>query len=323
MSDGFVVRGASVLEQSGGFSGPLDVHVEGVVVGAVGPGLSAAAHSLVLTGRWLIPGVFACLARIGLSTLRRRRSEAARRGAGSAFAALPTHDAGTLTGSTAIAEAAGTIARATDANDVRCLSPRLMSATPQPELGQRIREARLAARRSLAEVAEATDISQSFLSMVENGNSDMSIGRLLRLTQYYGIEIADVVRGPDEVSEDVVHPDERRSLISAAEGLEIEFLAEAHHPLRPLLVTFDPGGGMVEPVRNSGDAFLYLLSGEIAIEVDQDEPFALREGDSVYLPGDRPRLYRNNSTEPALLLSVVLRQDVVGPAVTAGAKSVR
>ena len=69
MSGGFVVRGAWVLDESGGFSGPLDVHVEGGVVVAVGPGLSADTSSVDLAGRWLMPGVFDCHAHIGLSTL--------------------------------------------------------------------------------------------------------------------------------------------------------------------------------------------------------------------------------------------------------------
>jgi transcriptional regulator with XRE-family HTH domain len=197
-----------------------------------------------------------------------------------------------------------------------------MSATPQPELGQRLRESRLASGCSLAEVAEATDISPSFLSMVENGNSDMSIGRLLRLTQFYGVEIADVVYGPNAAIQAVVHAGERPRLASVAEGLEIEFLADGHHPLRPLLVNFEPGGGMVEPVRDSGDAFLYVLSGEIAVVVDSESPLLLREGDSVYLPGDRARLYRNDTSQPALLLSVVLRQDVLSTTGTTAPRTV-
>ena len=186
--------------------------------------------------------------------------------------------------------------------------------TPQPELGKRLRAIRLESGRSLAEVAQATEISPSFLSMVENGNSDISIGRLLRLTQHYGAEIAQVVSGADKAPQDVVHAGERRSLVSMKEGLEIEFLAEAHRPLRPLIVRFEPQGGMLEPVRDSGDAFLYVLAGELVVEVDGEPPLVLRDGDSVYLPGDRARLYRNHTDEPVTLLSVVLRQEALADA---------
>jgi transcriptional regulator with XRE-family HTH domain len=58
----------------------------------------------------------------------------------------------------------------------------------QPQLGQNLREIRQRLARSLTEVAKATGVSPSFISMVENGNSDISIGRLLKLTQTYGVE---------------------------------------------------------------------------------------------------------------------------------------
>ncbi len=164
--------------------------------------------------------------------------------------------------------------------------------------------------RSLTEVADSTGISPSFLSMVENGNSDISIGRLLRVTQYYGVQIADVVPGAGPHHQ-VIHPDDRQRLVLAEEGLDIQFLADPEHPLRPLLVRFEPGGGMIEPVRDAGDAFLFVLEGEVVVSVEGDEPLVLGPRDSAYLPGERGRLYRNRTDAPTVLLSVVLRQDAL------------
>jgi transcriptional regulator with XRE-family HTH domain len=177
-------------------------------------------------------------------------------------------------------------------------------------LGKNLRALRLRQGRSLVEVAEATGISPSFLSMVETGNSDIAIGRLLRLTQFYGVQIADVVPGAGPEHQ-VIHPDERQRLVLTEEGLDIQFLADPHHPLRPLLVRFEPGGGMIEPVRNAGDAFLYVLEGEVLVSVEGDEPLVLGPSDSAYLPAERGRLYRNRTEQPSLLLSVVLRQEAL------------
>jgi transcriptional regulator with XRE-family HTH domain len=183
---------------------------------------------------------------------------------------------------------------------------------PPDMLGKNLRTLRVKLGRSLTEVAEATRLSPSFLSMVENGNSDIALGRLLRLTQYYGVEIADVVPGQGPLPDHrVIHAGERQHFEFTEEGLDVQFLAEPHHPLRPLLVRFRPGGGMIEPVRDAGDAFLYMVSGEVVVSVD-GTPLTLRAGDSTYLPADRGRLYRNQADEPAVLLSVVLRQEVLG-----------
>jgi len=183
------------------------------------------------------------------------------------------------------------------------------SATPQPELGKRLREIRRRSSLSLTDVAKATGISASFLSMVENGNSDISIGRLLRLTECYKVEIADVVGGSTATEGDVVRADARGFLISPTEHIEFEFLAEANHPLRPVLVAIQPGGGMTEPLHSAGDAFLYMLAGQIVAEIAGSQPLVLKAGDSAYLPSDRGRLYRNCGEETAKLLTVVLRPD--------------
>ena len=67
---------------------------------------------------------------------------------------------------------------------------------------------------------------------------------------------------------------------------------------------------MIEPVRDAGDAFLYMLTGEVVVSVD-GSPLTLKAGDSTYLPAERGRLYRNQNGEPAVLLSVVLRQEIL------------
>jgi len=65
---GFIVRGTNVLDESGGFEGPLDVTVDNGVITAVGSGLSADASHIVLEGEglWLLPGIFDCHVHAGL-----------------------------------------------------------------------------------------------------------------------------------------------------------------------------------------------------------------------------------------------------------------
>jgi len=66
----FVLREANVLDRSGGFSGPLDVHVEGGRVVAVGENLTVpGAASLDFSDLWLMPGMFDCHDHVALSSL--------------------------------------------------------------------------------------------------------------------------------------------------------------------------------------------------------------------------------------------------------------
>lgn len=59
-SGGFILRDAEILDESGSFSGPLDVHVHAEQVAGVGRGLAADVKSYDFSGLWLMPGVFDC-----------------------------------------------------------------------------------------------------------------------------------------------------------------------------------------------------------------------------------------------------------------------
>jgi predicted transcriptional regulator len=55
------------------------------------------------------------------------------------------------------------------------------------ELGRRLRAFRATRGLSLANLAKKTGISSSFLSLVEQGKSDITITRLLRLAKFYEV----------------------------------------------------------------------------------------------------------------------------------------
>jgi imidazolonepropionase-like amidohydrolase len=64
------IRGANVMDETGGFAGPMDVLVVHGVVVAVGRDLSPGASHVTLDGDglWLLPGVFDCHVHTGLSS---------------------------------------------------------------------------------------------------------------------------------------------------------------------------------------------------------------------------------------------------------------
>lgn len=66
----FVLRAGNVLDESGGFGGPLDVHVADGRVVAVGENLSAGdAAAIDFSGLWVMPGVFDCHDHVTLSSI--------------------------------------------------------------------------------------------------------------------------------------------------------------------------------------------------------------------------------------------------------------
>ncbi|MGZ4392669.1 MAG: helix-turn-helix domain-containing protein, partial [Gaiellaceae bacterium] len=75
-----------------------------------------------------------------------------------------------------------------------------LSELPAVEgLGLKLRMLRRQRRLALTQVAAATGISSSFLSLVENGKNDLTVARLIKLVSYYGVAVSDLL--PDEVEQ--------------------------------------------------------------------------------------------------------------------------
>ena len=98
------------------------------------------------------------------------------------------------------------------------------------ELGSRLRQLRRSRGVSLADVAEGTGISPSFLSMVEKGKSDITISRLMRLVHWFEVSVSDLVQEPNPSPVQIVRADGRRSLRLADEKISIQMLTSGRPP---------------------------------------------------------------------------------------------
>src|SRR5262249_15018699 len=111
----------------------------------------------------------------------------------------------------------------------------------QPALGEGLRRLRRGRGLSLAEVAAGTDVSASFLALVERGQSDIAIGRLMRILHFYEASVTELVpnwqRDRDEI---VVRRGDARK-IRSADGVDLYLLApDTNRAMMPVLTTFEP-----------------------------------------------------------------------------------
>jgi transcriptional regulator with XRE-family HTH domain len=134
-------------------------------------------------------------------------------------------------------------------------------------------------------VAAETGISASFLSLVEKGRSDISVGRLLRLLKVYDVKLGELL--PDQRPADriVVRNGEARHLDSIAEGTELYLLApDTRRTMMPLLAIHEPGSRIADLPPHSGECFVYVLEGTLLMEREGHPPVVLHEGDAAYFP---------------------------------------
>ncbi|MGH2851283.1 MAG: helix-turn-helix domain-containing protein [Solirubrobacteraceae bacterium] len=179
-------------------------------------------------------------------------------------------------------------------------------APPKPDrtagmVGPALRTLRLARNLTIAEASKATDISASFLSLVENNKSDITIGRVTRLVQFYGASLTDLLPAGHGADADIVRAGEGRNLHSPEEGMDIFMLTpDNDRTMVPMLLEFEPGGGRKDYGKHAGEEFVYVIEGELLLELEGREPRRLKAGDSAYYPGDCPHLWSNASTRSVL-----------------------
>jgi transcriptional regulator with XRE-family HTH domain len=176
----------------------------------------------------------------------------------------------------------------------------------QPGLGERLRVLRTERRLSLSAVADGTGISPSFLSLVEKGSSDITIGRLVRLVAFYGVRVTDLIPDTEHREALVVRSGEQRQLYSRAEGLSVHLLTpDTERAMMPVAAEFAPGGESAEFSSHPGEEFIHVLEGIIRVEIEGFDPIILEPGDTAYYRSDRPHKLANGGAVPARFLGAV------------------
>jgi transcriptional regulator with XRE-family HTH domain len=174
-------------------------------------------------------------------------------------------------------------------------------------MGARLRALRNENGYSLADVAKGTGLSASFLSLVENDRSDITISRLMRVVDFYGIRMSELIEEVPQVDSMVVRKDEHRHLYSRAEGIDVHLLAPtAQGAMMPVLTIYEPRGEWAQFKSAPGtEVFIHVLAGRLELDVEGHEPVVLRTGDSAYFRADRPHRLRNPGKSVVRTIGVV------------------
>lgn len=174
---------------------------------------------------------------------------------------------------------------------------------PIPDLnglavGERLRHLRRERDLSLKEVAAGSNMSASFLSLVETGKSDISLARLLGVLRYYGIGLVELLPEEQAPEARIVHADSRPHVNFPGEGFDIYLLTpDTKRTFAPMIAVIQPRGKPAEFSQHPGQEFLLVLEGEIRFTLHGSNPQKMAEGDSIYYDSDRKHMVENMSDE--------------------------
>jgi transcriptional regulator with XRE-family HTH domain len=181
------------------------------------------------------------------------------------------------------------------------------------DLGTRLRALRTERGLSLSQLEAATKISSSFLSLVESGKCDITISRLVRLADFFDVELSDLVEGSrvERRPLEVIRDGEGSVLASSAEGLTTRFLGHQRWQLSPRVTDYEAGAtleiaggeGAAREILHHRELFIYIITGTFEITVHGEEPVTLARGDAVLIRDGADRVV-NTSRRPGRLLIV-------------------
>jgi transcriptional regulator with XRE-family HTH domain len=172
-------------------------------------------------------------------------------------------------------------------------------------LGPKLRSLRRERGLALTQVAAATGISSSFLSLVENGKNDLTVARLIRLTSYYGVAVSDLLPEEDDEPAEIVRSGHQPHIPSRSEAMDLYLMAhEGNRAMTPVMATYEVGGGTAEFLSYDSEQWDHVLEGSIALIFEGEEPIVLHAGDSAYYSAKRPHKYKNVGDGPARSLHI-------------------
>ena len=168
-------------------------------------------------------------------------------------------------------------------------------------IGTHLRQLRAKRKLSLAQVAQAVNLSVGFLSALERSQMSGSVGTLRKLTRFYKTNILDFFDA-NGASARQVRPTQRK-VLQAGPGVRMELLAWGNTVMEPHLFRVAPEAGSGDSYTHEGEEFLYVLRGELTITLEKEE-YRLKAGDSFYFESATPHRWKNPGRAETCLLWV-------------------
>jgi transcriptional regulator with XRE-family HTH domain len=144
---------------------------------------------------------------------------------------------------------------------------RAAASTP-PNVGLILKRMRTQRGFTVREVAEASGLSPSFLSAVERGASDISLGRLSRLAGFFEHDIGSLLGYSSRASRPRFVENMDRVSINRGKGVRYELLRPAGLNLEIQRVVFEPRSGFRDELVHEGVDIVLVTDGQIVLTVD-------------------------------------------------------
>lgn len=177
-----------------------------------------------------------------------------------------------------------------------------------PRIGFQLRRERRLRDLRLKDVADATGLSLSFISKIENNKVSPSLSTLHRIAKALETSVSALF-AREETTDQVVHRPHERPVAGKVQsmvewdGIEAEIMVPygAGRLLEGFVFVMQPGSHSGGTLQHDGEECGYVLEGSLELTVG-DKVHALKPGDSFFFQSDIPHAYRNPGKVTARVL---------------------
>lgn len=187
-------------------------------------------------------------------------------------------------------------------------------------IGETIRNIRLAKGITINEVAQKTGLTASFISQFERGLTQASIASMQKIAQAIGIHLSDLFNEETAIAWEastsrgagtsanpiVVRKSERKKMSYPEPAKTVKYLLTGLAGKFEVIYSLvEPGGGSGELyVHDSDEECLVVLKGRMEVNVG-GQLYVLEEGDAITFSSRIPHGWRNVGSETAELIWVI------------------
>lgn len=175
----------------------------------------------------------------------------------------------------------------------------------ESEIGKRLKELRERHKLTLRALSRQTGVAVSFLSALERGTNNVSVGKLKIILSGLGCSLADFFTESKKPLSKVVYRAAELTEISGQPGISFRDIAagRAGRELQMLIEYYEPGSDTgPELYKHEAEEAGVVLKGTLELTVD-DNVYTLGPGDAYYFDSRRPHRFRNTGKKTVAAIS--------------------
>jgi len=158
--------------------------------------------------------------------------------------------------------------------------------------------------RSLREAGALAGLSPQFISMVERGQTEIGLSRLIRLADAYDANIADLLAEINGRDVEFVPAANALTAPRIDGDPTVTYLTSPSWKLQPFRIEIAPGSRL-EGLSHAGEEFIHCIEGGTITMTINGRDWKLSPGDTIVVPPRAQHSYRNDSRRVAVAIGAV------------------